>query len=830
MNLRDKKGVISIFLVIIMLSMMILSCVLVDGSRIVTARTHVERGFTNAVNSALAGYDTPLKENYGLFGIRGDDNIEDEVKKYLKKNLNAESIDGIEDLFDLYDFNVEDNFKAAGMYNYTNNYVTEKYIMEHMKYRLPVSAAEFLLGFSDVNDELESMEKKTEVIKDDVELKIAINDLIQKCDELMRKKADEKTILENLKNIMGNIDLDKYYVLMLKEKLWSAYRSKLGRVSMPHDDFRKELLKNTSKVYDKVNNELRLEKEKIYLIETYSKRLKEINKNIISLCIEIEPLINEVEKQYKELLRKSEGLKLKEDDEFKVYIDDILDKCKKHIFGKQKGTIESIVRNIKGIADRNIPEVEKFIDGFNTFIRYVKNRIDKMRRITDLDIDDYSYLPECIYEAYTESYSKSMYSISDDYEFIENKFGRDCFEDGEKAERRFNASFSNFDYDIDQAEVTCYYDTRDKIDGQMVKKKTKDEAEKEGNNIKKAGSDKSESIDKLLEKKNNKEIKQILDVVEDMNLNALPSRVKNTTTDKEESDKNMKNIEYNDQGVKNADDNLDAIMKLFESFSKEVERIPNKFYVNEYAMTSFLNYTHSIESEEFKVKDVKDSGKDTILDYEIEYILNGFESDKANLTAMKAKLFMIRFIPNLIHVITDPKKNAICLEIALAIPGANLVAPLVQFLIMAAWATAETYVDLTDLFEGKEVPFYKTDTEWKTSIEGTLKSASEKIDEKKDEKKKSNILDFDYVDYLRILLILQGKDKTLDRTEDLIQLNLSKFTGEEYNLQEIYTHIEAQGDVSMKYLFMTSAIMPKEVKQEDGSRHLIKGVTVNGGY
>lgn len=197
MNLRDKKGVISIFLVIIMLSMMILSCILVDGSRIIAARTHVERGFTNAVNSALAGYDTDLKENYGLFGIpggtdEGQDKIISEVKKYLEKNLNAEAIDGIEGLFDLYDFNVEDNFTAVGMYDYTNNYVAEKYIMDHMKYRLPASAAEFLLGFSEVNDELKDMEKKTEVIKEDVELKIAINELIEKCNELMAKKQKRK--------------------------------------------------------------------------------------------------------------------------------------------------------------------------------------------------------------------------------------------------------------------------------------------------------------------------------------------------------------------------------------------------------------------------------------------------------------------------------------------------------------------------------------------------------------------------------------------------------------------------------------------------------------
>lgn len=871
MNLRNNKGVISIFLVIIMLSMMILSCVFVDGSRIVIAKTHVERAYINAVSSALAGYDKELKENYGLFGIRGKESIEGDVKKYIEKNLNAESIDGIEDLFDLYEFNVEDNFSAVGMYNYSEEYVTERYIMEHMKYRAPASAVEFLMELSNINNQLEDMDKKTQVIKDDVELKIAIDDLYQECKNLIDVKEQETEKLEKLNGIIDNIKLAKYFELSLKEKLLLSFQSD---VKDAHKDAEKEAenasdkLEEAIKKLNKINDELlddeenededssdkkkdSNEKEKNKLtaqIILYEKKLeicrrkaskldktlndikrklegiqgelKQHSKDfellrdncdelenicikIYDSCSNIQKLINEVRKKYNKLKSKSDNINLEKDEEFKKYVKDIIDKCDNYILGPKDGSLEKLIKETKDQAEGNKGVMEELNINIGNFE-------ESLGKLTKKEI------------SFTYSEVNAGIRIMNDYDYdslIKNKLGGSDYTSAKTDLNVLNISCTQFNdsYCFDKNKNEDHKKIWKEINGE---RKQTNITKKDGDYLKDEMGKKSNDVDKII-KRSGKSKKIAMDT-----LITLPSFDKYIKSHVENTDGNMKNIDYSDEGVENLDDNLDEIMHLFDSFMQEVERIPNKFYVNEYAMSSFLNYMHSLESEKVKVSDVKDSGKDTVLDYEIEYILNGFPSDVSNLTAMKAKLFMIRFIPNLIHVITDPKKNSLCLEIALAIPGANLVAPLVQFLIMAAWATAETYVDLTDLFEGKEVPFYKTPKQWKTGINGLLEKTSKKIDHKK----KLDILNFDYVDYLRILLLMQRKEKTLLRTEDLIQMNLCKFTGEDYKLSEIYTHIGVQGDVSMKYLFMTSAIMPKEVKQEDGSRHLIKGVTVNGGY
>ena len=63
------KGSISIFLVIIMVPMMCLSGLIVDGSRVELAKASMSSAGDLTMNSALANYDTVLKDVYGLFAM-----------------------------------------------------------------------------------------------------------------------------------------------------------------------------------------------------------------------------------------------------------------------------------------------------------------------------------------------------------------------------------------------------------------------------------------------------------------------------------------------------------------------------------------------------------------------------------------------------------------------------------------------------------------------------------------------------------------------------------------------------------------------------------------
>lgn len=67
----------------------------------------------------------------------------------------------------------------------------------------------------------------------------------------------------------------------------------------------------------------------------------------------------------------------------------------------------------------------------------------------------------------------------------------------------------------------------------------------------------------------------------------------------------------------------------------------------------------------------------------------------------------------------------------------------------------------------------------------------------------------------------------MDKLEDLIQLNLIKKGNENFMLKNYYTNIKVDGEISMRYLFMTSNFMPKSLKTKDG-KHKLKAVIYQG--
>jgi len=108
---------------------------------------------------------------------------------------------------------------------------------------------------------------------------------------------------------------------------------------------------------------------------------------------------------------------------------------------------------------------------------------------------------------------------------------------------------------------------------------------------------------------------------------------------------------------------------------------------------------------------------------EIEYILCGLDDLEANISSAKAMIFSVRFALNLLYVITDGESRAQTLAVAETIAGwTGFGAPLVQNVILAAWALAETGVDLNLLMKGDSVALYKSKTTWHLGFSGLKKT------------------------------------------------------------------------------------------------------------
>lgn len=184
----------------------------------------------------------------------------------------------------------------------------------------------------------------------------------------------------------------------------------------------------------------------------------------------------------------------------------------------------------------------------------------------------------------------------------------------------------------------------------------------------------------------------------------------------------------------------------------------DRLWLHYYIQNYFSNYT--TESE-------KGAGEKA-LEYEMEYLLAGKESDKENLETVVYGLLGIREAMNFVTILKDAEKKSLALGIATAAVGFTGIVPLVkavQIGILLAWAFVESVLDIRALLDGKKVPFLKRTDQWSSDLKncrGAIESASASENEGQG---------LSYTQYLQIMLFLMS-EKTLNyRCMDLIGQN-----------------------------------------------------------
>ncbi|MCI8551239.1 MAG: hypothetical protein HFI68_11755 [Lachnospiraceae bacterium] len=163
--------------------------------------------------------------------------------------------------------------------------------------------------------------------------------------------------------------------------------------------------------------------------------------------------------------------------------------------------------------------------------------------------------------------------------------------------------------------------------------------------------------------------------------------------------------------------------------------------------------------------------KDTVLDYEAEYILGKSENDKENLAVVAEKLLAVRTGMNFLYLLGDGQKQAEAELLAAALVGFTGIYPLVKLMkgiLLGAWAFTEAVCDVRILFQGGQVPLVKTVSDWNTSLE----KAAEEAFYKREISQRKGV--WDYEGYLCILLLMGDTEHQCFRMMDLIEANLRK--------------------------------------------------------
>lgn len=182
------------------------------------------------------------------------------------------------------------------------------------------------------------------------------------------------------------------------------------------------------------------------------------------------------------------------------------------------------------------------------------------------------------------------------------------------------------------------------------------------------------------------------------------------------------------------------------------------------------------------------------LRYQAEYVLNGKNNDRDNLSAVAKKLLVIREGVNFTALAADSVKRAQIQALALAIASGFLVppaAPVIEGALLLCWSFAESILDVRQLFSGGKVPAVKGSMDWQISLENLAK-----LQEGLDSLRKSYSDGLNYEDYLQIMMISADKNKKVKRGMDMIELKIRKVDGrEEFCLDHCIVALEVSIDV-----------------------------------
>lgn len=234
--------------------------------------------------------------------------------------------------------------------------------------------------------------------------------------------------------------------------------------------------------------------------------------------------------------------------------------------------------------------------------------------------------------------------------------------------------------------------------------------------------------------------------------------------------------------------------------------------VSEYIISRYAGYTDYIEKNGQQTGYIEKKDRDVgrLLDYEIEYILCGRQSDKDNLNEVLFKLVLIREGLNLSYLVTDVQKKNECFGLALQLLGytGNMVLiKAAQYFIMSIWAYAESVMELRELYAGESIATVKNADNWITDINTVISSGaaglktslfSDKNKAGKETGSTPGYNSLDYMDYMRILLLIKDRTARNAGIMSAMELVMIALGHEDFRMKEyIY---EASGTAVFIYV------------------------------
>ncbi len=803
---RKIRGAISIFLVMITIPTLLLSAVLIDGSRMASAKAIAQEAGDLAAVSALTDYNVDLKDSFGLLAMKDSGEAEKLYKDSLQSTLLASGLSGSSEyseqlweilknavgvsspyadkkFLNLYDFQIE-SCSVTPKYSLGEWQVLENQMVEYAKFR-GIYVMTDRLG---VISELSAAKAESEKNKQTAQV---MNDKI-KIDE---KNADADKALTKLREKIRKLNTAVSEAEQKEDMYFECLRAKMEEIQIANTDSDSELSDEDEKRADKYSSSR----------SDLKRTLSELHKQASDVRKQAEKSRKEVDNAIKNLESFQSENQSKSTDN-----DDI------------RGLIEDAQNNISTYKSFYIPKIESILnDSILSQLASDDSLSKRVERILD-EIDDaiYRYENEPDPEEENEEESEEEEEEDPVYYFYYLR-GNDRTEEIHLV---LNGSSSSKCYRAAAEKETKYFQVKrweeinptvDSAQGKTTDAITEDFAQSQ--------SEKQEEFGQEGSQASRGEVASGVYA-------ARPS--KTFASREQENSRNPFFNKNNDlSGVTNimdkgtgdnmilqaaeaARDDVLCLSYMFgtfktrltgvEKFSRDKmpQREKDNFYMPKW------RYAHDGGEIDMRFTPKKD--RDTVLRGEIEYLICGNRTDALNENCVYSMIYAERLVNNEIALYRHKSVNGACHLAAAAAStatGGTVPEPVFFWIFLTAWAIAETQMDMHFLIDcGYKIPVLKSSknvllTEIPTGDDGLVTNYGKKG------------LFVSYEDYLLIMLLMQGEKTRLMRSADLIEFNMKK-QDSGFTMAEAYTYLQGTSQISTRYLF--GNVMPFQTEYEKG--------------
>ncbi len=213
----------------------------------------------------------------------------------------------------------------------------------------------------------------------------------------------------------------------------------------------------------------------------------------------------------------------------------------------------------------------------------------------------------------------------------------------------------------------------------------------------------------------------------------------------------------------------------------DAEQLIERFFFQEYLLRYMGRYGTEKEG--------------AALDWQIEYLIAGNESDADNLRSVANRICAVREAANAIYLLTDETKMSeirMAAELVCTIITLPELIPLLEAAILLGWAYAESVYDVKSLLAGGRIPLLKDDESWHYGLTAALEG------ELQEETQEGEGLS--YEDYLRIFMMFADMDTITARAMDMVEADIRKTSGNTaFRLDGCYDYVEAYIQIGSRH-------------------------------